>query len=47
MQKLTTVGQNIINDIASRYQLSNDAVIHMLVAVIMAMEAWLSSIALN
>ena len=33
MQKLTTVGQNIINDIASRYQLSNDAVIHMLVAV--------------
>lgn len=33
MQKLTTVGQNIINDIASRYQLSHDAVIHMLAAV--------------
>lgn len=33
MQKFTTVGQNIINDIAGRYQLSNDAVIHMLVAV--------------
>ena len=33
MQKLTTVGQNIINDIAGRYQLSNDAAIHMLVAV--------------
>lgn len=33
MQNLTSVGQNIINNIASRYQLSNDAVIHMLVAV--------------
>lgn len=33
MQKLTPTGQNIINGIANRYQLSNDAVIHMLVAV--------------
>ncbi|WP_221800346.1 SHOCT domain-containing protein [Oceanobacter mangrovi] len=33
MQTLTTVGQNIVNDIASRYQLSYDAVVHMLIAV--------------
>jgi len=33
MQQLTPAGQNIINDLSSRYNLSNDAVIHMLVAV--------------
>lgn len=33
MQKLTNVGDNLVNDIASRYGLSHDAVIHMLVAV--------------
>lgn len=33
MQKLTDVGQNIINDISARYHLSSDAVLHMLVAV--------------
>lgn len=33
MQKLTNVGENLVNDIASRYALSHDAVIHMLVAV--------------
>lgn len=33
MQKLTPAGQNIVNDIASRYNLSSDAVIHMMVAV--------------
>lgn len=33
MQKLTDVGQNIINDISARYHLSGDAVLHMLVAV--------------
>lgn len=33
MQQLTQVGQNIVNDIAQRYNLSHDAVIHMLVAV--------------
>jgi hypothetical protein len=33
MQNLTTVGQNIVNDIAGRYNLSIDAVVHMLVAV--------------
>jgi len=33
MQQLTPVGQNITQDIASRYNLSTDAVIHMLVSV--------------
>lgn len=33
MQQLTPAGQNITSDIASRYNLSLDAVIHMLVAV--------------
>ena len=33
MQKLTDVGENLVNDIALRYGLSRDAVIHMLVAV--------------
>lgn len=33
MQKLTDVGQTLVNNISSRYGLSNDAVIHMLVAV--------------
>ena len=33
MQQLTAVGQNIVNDIASRYNLSTDAVIHMMVSV--------------
>lgn len=33
MQNLTPVGLNIVNDIAARYQLSQDAVIHMLIAV--------------
>jgi hypothetical protein len=33
MQNLTNVGENLVNDIASRYALSQDAVIHMLVAV--------------
>jgi len=33
MQKLTDVGENLVNDIASRYGLSHDAVVHMLVAV--------------
>ena len=33
MQNLTQAGQNIVNDIAFRYNLSSDAVIHMLVAV--------------
>lgn len=33
MQKLTDVGENLVNDIMSRYGLSYDAVIHMLVAV--------------
>ncbi len=33
MQKLTDAGENIVNDIASRYHLSHDAVVHMLVAV--------------
>ncbi len=33
MQNLTPAGQNVVNDIAARYQLSTDAVIHMLVAV--------------
>jgi hypothetical protein len=33
MQQLTSTGQNIVNDLSSRYHLSNDAVVHMLVAV--------------
>lgn len=33
MQKLTPAGMNLVSDISSRYNLSNDAVIHMLVAV--------------
>lgn len=33
MQKLTPDGINLVNDLSNRYQLSNDAVIHMLVAV--------------
>lgn len=33
MQKLTAVGNNIVSDMAARYGLSQDAVIHMLVAV--------------
>ena len=35
MQQVTPAGQNIINDIASRYNLSGDAVMHMLVAVVL------------
>jgi len=33
MQNLTQAGQNIVNDLAYRYRLSQDAVVHMLVAV--------------
>lgn len=33
MQLLTPAGQNIVSDIARRYNLSQDAVIHMLIAV--------------
>ena len=33
MQKLTQAGQNLLNDLSSRYNLSADAVIHMIVAV--------------
>ncbi|MBU1658730.1 SHOCT domain-containing protein [bacterium] len=33
MQQLTPSGQNIVNDLSSRYNLSADAVIHMIVAV--------------
>lgn len=33
MQQLTPAGQNLVNSVAQRYNLSNDAVIHMLVAV--------------
>lgn len=33
MQKLTDIGENLVNNIASRYGLSHDAVVHMLVAV--------------
>lgn len=33
MQTLTDVGSNLVNNIASRYGLSRDAVVHMLVAV--------------
>ncbi|MCG6201778.1 SHOCT domain-containing protein [Psychromonas antarctica] len=33
MQKLTDIGENLVNNIASRYALSHDAVVHMLIAV--------------
>ncbi|MVF11975.1 SHOCT domain-containing protein [Ketobacter sp. MCCC 1A13808] len=33
MQQLTQTGQNIVNNISSRYNLSSDAVVHMLIAV--------------
>lgn len=33
MQKLTPAGQNLVNDLAYRYQISPEAVVHMLVAV--------------
>jgi len=33
MQQLTSEGQNLVNDLSSRYHLSSDAVIHMIVAV--------------
>ena len=33
MQKLTNAGQNIVSDLSRRYNLSEDAVVHMLVAV--------------
>lgn len=33
MQKLTQTGQNLVNDVARRYNLSVEAVVHMLVAV--------------
>jgi hypothetical protein len=33
MQRLTDVGENFVNDISSRYHLSREAVVHMLVAV--------------
>jgi len=33
MQKLTSVGENLVNDLTSRYGLSHDAVMHMLIAV--------------
>lgn len=33
MQKLTPTGQNLVEDVARRYNLSVDAVVHMLVAV--------------
>lgn len=33
MQQLTPAGQNVVNDLSHRYGLSQDAVIHMLVAV--------------
>lgn len=33
MQKLTQEGQNLVNDLSNRYNLSTDAVIHMIVAV--------------
>lgn len=32
-QKLTPAGQNIVNDLSNRYNLSHDTVIHMIVAV--------------
>ena len=33
MQKLTPQGQNLVNDLCARYNLSADAVIHMIIAV--------------
>jgi hypothetical protein len=33
MQNLTPAGHNIVNDLAQRYRLSQDAIVHMLVAV--------------
>lgn len=33
MQKLTDIGENLVRDIASRYALSYEAVVHMLIAV--------------
>ena len=33
MQQLTPAGQNIVNDLSTRYNLSQDAVIHMIAAV--------------
>jgi hypothetical protein len=33
MQQLTPAGQNIVNDLSNRYNLSQDAVIHMIVSV--------------
>ncbi|MGX9419093.1 SHOCT domain-containing protein [Vibrio sp. RC27] len=33
MQKLTDIGENLVNNVAARYGLSHDAVVHMLVAV--------------
>ncbi|WP_372737066.1 SHOCT domain-containing protein [Neptunomonas sp.] len=33
MQQLTPAGQNLVNDVASRYNLSTDSVINMLIAV--------------
>jgi hypothetical protein len=33
MQKLTSAGESLVNDISNRYRISRDAVIHMLVAV--------------
>jgi len=33
MQKLTPQGQNLVNDLSARYNLSADAVIHMIIAV--------------
>lgn len=33
MQQLTTAGQQLVNDVSNRYGLSQDAVVHMLVAV--------------
>lgn len=33
MQQLTPAGQNLVNDLSNRYNLSSDAVIHMIIAV--------------
>jgi hypothetical protein len=33
MQKLTQEGQNLVNDLSRRYNISSDAVIHMIIAV--------------
>ena len=33
MQKLTPAGENLVNNLSNRYNISNDAVIHMIVAV--------------